>query len=91
MSNESHFFAISHKNVSKKRCCACCKTRVIEHELDVGIEAVATGDVLDLGKQEGRCCLALDAQFHTLLHSLVDCRIDIVGVERILLGNGIGD
>ena len=40
------------------------------HELDVGIQAVAAGQVLDLGEQIRRRGLAVDAVLLRVLHGL---------------------
>ena len=71
--------------------CACCQTGVVEHELDVAFEAVASGEVLDLGEQEGGRLLAADAQAAGLVDSLVDGPVDDVGRHGVLLGDGVGD
>ena len=63
--------------------------RVVIHQLNVGIQAAAAGDVLDLGQQEGRGGLAVDALLLGLLHGLINGLIDDIGVHGVLLGDGV--
>ena len=64
---------------------------VVESELDVAGEALAAGEVLDLGEQEGGDVLAVDAGFVGCGEGLLYHALHLVKVEAVLLGDGIGD
>ena len=67
--------------LSQLHCSGSGQTGIVEHQLDVGIQRAAAGDLLDLGQQEGRGGLALDALLFALGDGLIDGGVDDVGYE----------
>ena len=64
---------------------------VVVGKLEVCCERAAAGHVLDVRKQERRDCLAVDMLGVCLCDCLIDDLVHVIGVHRILLGDGVAD